>query len=86
MRLASPALLREVMSRRGYSLADVASVVGCHRSAVSHLRSGRMTSLRTDRAVVLAELLRVPTDLLWLAEEEETPRTLRGRRAAGPAS
>jgi len=46
-----------------------------------------MTSFRADRAVVLAELLRVPTDLLWLADDEEIPpRTLRGRRAAEPGS
>lgn len=35
---------------------------------------------------MLAEFLRVPTDLLWLADEEENPTDLRGRRAAEPAS
>ena len=44
-----------------------------------------MPGLRTDRAETLAEFLRVPLDLLWLAEDEEPQTDLEGHGARGAA-
>lgn len=71
LRLTSPVLLRALMDRWDFSLADVAVVAGTHRSAISHLLNGRAVGLRADRARRVASALRV--DLPTLFVEPGTP-------------
>jgi plasmid maintenance system antidote protein VapI len=65
MRLRSGALLRELMTTKGLSNADVALHAQCGRTFISALVNGRRTSCTPKVADRIAERLEVPTALLF---------------------
>lgn len=73
LRLTCPALLRALMDRWAYSLADVAVIAGTHRSAISHLVAGRAHALRAGSARRIARALRVELDTLFVAKGTPVP-------------
>ena len=73
LRLTSPPLLRALMDRWDYSIADVAVVAGTHRATVSHLLSGRELGLRADRARQVAGALRVDLETLFVEPDVPVP-------------
>lgn len=82
LRLTSPELLRALMNRWDYSLADVATVAGTHRSAIDHLLHGRSSGLREDCAVRVAAALRVDLETLFVDPTQSVPSSVtwgRGR-------
>lgn len=81
-RLTSPALLRALMDRYGYSLASLAEIAGVHRSFISHLVDGRSPGTTPERADLTAAALHVDVAVLFLAPGEELPP--RPRSGAGP--
>lgn len=73
LRLTSPPLLRALMDRWDFSIADVAVVADTHRSAISHLLDGRGLGLRADRARRVAAALRVDLETLFVEPDASVP-------------
>lgn len=79
MKLKNPATLRGLMEDRGFSYADVASFVGCHRSFIGALCSTNpkhaKRSCSPRVATRIAEVLHVPVDVLF--DPETSPGSSR---------
>jgi len=88
MRLKSGAMLRALMDQHGKSCADVGRYAGVERSYIWKLTDGRKKTLLPERAVLIAELLQVPVEILFdpvvsiTGGQHVTQRTPRPRKKA----
>lgn len=85
MRIRSGKLLAGQMDARRMSQYALASYVGCSRSFISHLVSGRKATCTPDLAERIAEVLGVDLELLFVpsispTEQLDQPVGRRGRR------
>ncbi|WP_126416388.1 helix-turn-helix transcriptional regulator [Trueperella bialowiezensis] len=65
VKLISPEALKQFLRFRGMSYAELASRVGCSKSLIGHLASGRNTHTGVDVAKGIAKTLDVPVDALF---------------------
>jgi len=56
-RLRSPGRLRERMTTRNIGMKTLAAAAGVPRSRISHLRAGRVRTVRADTAMLIAAAL-----------------------------
>ena len=75
VRLRSPALMAELMKAQGFSNRDMADRLPCGKSMVHALASGTKTTCTENLGARIAEVLRVPTSVLFLP----APSVRRGR-------
>lgn len=68
MKLISPQVLKQFLSFRGMSYGELASRVGCSKSLIGHLASGRNVRTGIDIARGIAKALDVPIDSLFTPE------------------
>jgi len=66
MQITHPATLKALIEQRGLRNAALAAEVGCGRSFIGHLVSGRRTGVSTELAQRIAEALDVPEDILFV--------------------
>lgn len=66
MRLISADLLRVLIRERGLSYRDLATRTGCSPGFISHLTSGRRPGATPALATAIAEVLAVPTSVLFV--------------------
>lgn len=81
MHLQSAQTLRAVMAQHGLSIRQVADDASCSSAFISHLLAGRKTSCTPALAERIAEAVRAPIDLLFVAEVSTSPR----RTVSAPA-
>lgn len=80
MRLKSGATLVAHMEAEQVSITQLAIFTGCHRSMISHLRSGRKNTCTPALADAIARALRVDTDALFVPRSSgRTRRNVRPR-------
>lgn len=72
------------MKQSNLSLKDLGDLVGCHKSFISHLLSGRRSSCTTDTADRIALALHVPTEVLF-QPKMSTSSTLSDKQQATAA-
>lgn len=75
VRLRSSALMRELMTAQGWSGHQLASRLPCGKSMVYALASGEKTTCTALLGERIAEVLRVPTSVLFAPD----PSIRRGR-------
>lgn len=68
MKLISPKVLKQFLSFRGMSYGELADRVGCSKSLIGHLASGRNARTGVDIARGIAKALDVPIDTLFIPE------------------
>lgn len=85
MRLTSPETLRVLMKDRNCSQERLARYVGCSKSFISHLTSGRKGSCSSELADRIAEALNLPTEVLFVPGDSTDGRSFpkyKGRKVA----
>lgn len=68
VRLISSDALARYMQFRGLTVRELADRVGCSRSTIGHLRSGRRTYIRPDWARRIERSLDAPQGSLFVPE------------------
>lgn len=66
MQITHSATLKALIEQRGLRNAGLAAEVGCGRSFIGHLVSGRRTGVSPELARRIAEALEVPEDILFV--------------------
>lgn len=84
MRLHSGDTLKALMKQKNIGLDRLSRSVGCDRSFISHLTSGRRTSCKPITAQRIAETLDVPLEILFDARAS-TSDTLNDKNKAPAA-
>jgi len=74
VRLLSADLLRVLIRDRRLSHRRLADAAGCSPGFVSHLTAGRRASCSDQLAEAIAEVLAVPTTVLFVPEVSSTAR------------
>lgn len=67
VRLTSRDTLRALIKQRGLSYQQIGDMAGCHRSMISQLVNGHRATCTEDLAKVIARILLVPTEVLFVA-------------------
>lgn len=73
VKLISPQVLRQYMEHRGYSLKGLADAVTLRgkktsKATIGHLASGHVKTTHRKRALLIAEVLDVPYNVLFVEE------------------
>ena len=69
MRLQSGDMLRALISQRGLTQSRLAGAAGCSASFINALSAGSKTSCSDTLAARIAEVLEVPTPVLFVPTE-----------------
>lgn len=72
MKLQSAETLRALIKQRGLNQTRLALAAGCSKSFIHGLCSGERKSCTAELASRIAEVLQVPTDVLFMLSESHT--------------